>query len=57
MSIGEGGEIMSNDNSQPIKELWNEWRDSYRGNERYLSPLDSLIYNFKIWKQSLVQIL
>ena len=38
LSIREGGKIMSKDNSQPIKELWNEWRDSYRGNERYLSP-------------------
>ena len=38
LSIREGGKIMSNDNSQPIKELWNEWQDSYRGNERYLSP-------------------
>ena len=38
LSIREGGKIMSKDNSQPIKELWNEWRDSYRGNERYFSP-------------------
>ena len=38
LSIREGGKIMSKDNSQPIKDLWNEWRDSYRGNERYLSP-------------------
>ena len=38
VSIREGGKIMSKDNSQPIKELWNEWRDSYHGNVRYLSP-------------------
>ena len=33
---------MSKDSSQPIKELWNEWLDSYCGNERYL-PLFGLI--------------
>ena len=51
LSIREGGKIMSKDNSQPIKELWNEWRDSYRPH------LVSLICNCKIWKQTLVQIL
>ena len=30
LSIREGGNIMSKDNSHPIKELWNELRDSYR---------------------------
>ena len=29
---------MSKDKSQPIKDLWNEWRYSYNGNERYLFP-------------------
>ena len=43
--------------SQQIKELWNEWRDSYRGNESICPPLVSLICNCKIWKQTLVQIL
>ena len=37
-SIREGGKIMSKDNSQAIKQLWNEWRDDYRGKERYMSP-------------------
>ena len=31
LSIREGGKIMSKDNSQPIKELWNEWRDRGTG--------------------------
>ena len=38
LSIREGGKIMSKDNSQEIKQLWNEWRDDYRGKERYMSP-------------------
>ena len=38
LSIREGGKIMSKDNSQAIKQLWNEWRDDYRGKERYMSP-------------------
>ena len=29
---------MSKDNRQAIKQLWNEWRDDYRGKERYMSP-------------------
>ena len=37
LSIREGGNIMSKDNSQAIKQLWNEWRDDYRGKERYMS--------------------
>ena len=49
MSIRGGVKIKSKDNTRPIKALWNEWRDSYRGNEKYLPPpppLVSLIYNF-----------
>ena len=29
---------MSKDNSQTIKQLWNEWRDDFRGKEKYMSP-------------------
>ena len=39
MSIREGGKIKSNDNSLPIKDLWNEWRDSYGGNASICPPL------------------
>ena len=38
LSIKEGGKIMSKDNSQTIKQLWNEWRDDFRGKEKYMSP-------------------
>ena len=38
LSIREGGKIMSKDNSQTIKQLWNEWRDDFRGKEKYMSP-------------------
>ena len=38
LSIREGGKIMSKDNSQTIKQLWNEWRDDFRGKEKYVSP-------------------
>ena len=27
LSIRDGGKIMSKDNSQAIKQMWNEWRD------------------------------
>ena len=38
LSIREGGKITSKDNSQTIKQLWNEWRDDFRGKEKYMSP-------------------
>ena len=38
LSIREGCKSMSKDNSQTIKQLWNEWRDDFRGNEKYMSP-------------------
>ena len=33
LSISEGGKIMSKDNNQTIKQLWNKWRDDFRGKE------------------------
>ena len=38
LSIREGGKIMSKDNSQTFKQLWNEWRGDFRGKEKYVSP-------------------
>ena len=36
--IREGGKIMSKDNSQTIKQMWNDWRDDFRGKKRHVSP-------------------
>ena len=41
MSIREGGKIKSNNNSLPIKDLWNEWRQEMKV---YVH-----LYSFKIW--------
>ena len=38
LSVREGGKIMSKDNSQTIKQMWNDWRDDFRGKERHVSP-------------------
>ena len=39
---------MAKDNSQVIKQMWTDWRDDYRGKEKYMSPFglaDSVAIN------------
>ena len=38
LSIRETVKIIAKDNSQIMKQIWNGWRDDYRGKERYMSP-------------------
>ena len=38
LSIRETGKIMAKDNNQVIKQMWNDWRNEYRGKEKYMSP-------------------
>ena len=38
LSIRETGKIMAKDNNQVIKQMWNDWRNDYRGKEKYMSP-------------------
>ena len=39
---------MAKDNSQVLKQMWNDWRDDYRDKEKYMSPFglaDSVAIN------------